>query len=154
MGEIVTDPNDEGVKSLREAIERYRLQYNFDGSEIEPSGVEDLYVRTADFQAYDIAPPQGGYVGWDQYQVGWHHVMNKYSKIRFVFGDDLRVMRMGDVGWCSFSADWGGETAGGEAFNKEFRQTMVWVRQDGAWRVVQEHGSMPRTTTLSGGEVI
>ena len=75
MGEIVSDPNDEGVKSLRAALERYRLQYNFDGSEIEPSGVEDLYVRDANFHAYDIAPPIGGYVGWDQYQVGWRHIM-------------------------------------------------------------------------------
>lgn len=154
MSGITDDLNDEGIQSLRAALERYRMQYNFDGETIEPSGVIDLYVQNDFFQAFDIAPPLGGYSGWDEYQVGWRHIMNKYSKIRFVFRDDLRVMRMGDVGWVSFSADWGGETAAGEAFNKEFRQTMVWVRQNGAWQAVQEHGSMTRETTLPGGEVI
>jgi ketosteroid isomerase-like protein len=136
-------------------MELYRQQYNFDGRALEPSGVEDLYKKDADFTAFDIAPPLGGYQGWEAYSVGWRKIMSKYSKITFTIRDDLRVFRVGDVGWVSFSADWGGVTAAGETFNKEFRQTMVWVREaDGHWRVVQEHGSCPKTTTLPGGEMI
>ena len=55
-------------------------------------GVAHLYKTDDDFTAFDVAPPLGGYIGWEIYSGGWQHVMNKYSEIHFKFRDDLRVL--------------------------------------------------------------
>jgi ketosteroid isomerase-like protein len=150
----VNDPSDPELSELLARIEEYRLCYNVNKDSAKREGVEHLYKTDEDFTAFDVAPPLGGYVGWDAYSGGWAHVMNKYSEIHFEFRDDLRVFRKGDVGWCSFSADWYGKTAAGADFAKEIRQTMVWVRDNGEWKVTHEHGSSPKTTELPGGEVV
>ncbi|RJG23485.1 YybH family protein [Massilia cavernae] len=150
---MVNDPLDPELPALMARIERYRTQYNFQG-DIDRAEVEDLYQRDADFTAFDIAPPLGGYVGWEAYSQGWYKVMSKYRQINFTFHDDLRIFRRGEVAWMSVSADWFGLTVGGEQFHKEMRLTLVWVRGDGHWRITHEHGSSPRTTALAGGEII
>lgn len=150
----VNDPNDPEMPALLARIEEYRLAYNVNKDSAKPEGVAHLYKQDEDFTAFDVAPPLGGYKGWNAYSGGWSHVMNKYSEIHFTFRDDLRVFRKGDVAWCSFSADWYGKTAAGGDFAKEIRQTMVWVKEDGDWKVAQEHGSSPRLTETASGEKV
>lgn len=148
------DSSDPEIVALMARIEEYRRAYNVNQDSARCDGVAHLYRGDDDFTAFDVAPPLGGYVGWKIYSGGWQHVMNKYREIHFEFRNDLRVFRKGDVGWCSFSADWYGKTAAGDDFAKEIRQTMVWVKVDGEWKVTQEHGSSPKTFTLPGGEVV
>ena len=150
------DLSDPEIANLMARIELYRTQYNIaDSAVLDRASVEDLYKRDADFTAFDIAPPLSGYIGWNAYAEGWYKVLTKYSRIVFDFHEDLRVFRNGDTGWMSVSADWHGTTRGGEAFHKEMRLTLIWLREaDGVWRITHEHGSSPRTTQLAGGEVI
>jgi ketosteroid isomerase-like protein len=150
------DLADPEIQTLMHRIEQYRTQYNIaDTKHLDRASVEDLYKRDADFTAFDIAPPLSGYIGWDAYGKAWSQVLNKYSRIVFEFRDDLRVFRLGDVAWASVSADWYGDSKAGEKFHKEFRTTLIWVREaDGAWRITHEHGSSTVTTKLAGGEVI
>jgi ketosteroid isomerase-like protein len=72
--------------------------------------------------------------------------MNKYSHFRFLYNDDLRVFRKGDVAWASVSFRVTGRSAGGEAFDKDGRVTLVWARENGKWLIVHEHVSSPRIT--------
>jgi ketosteroid isomerase-like protein len=148
------DPTDPEMSALLTRIEEYRSQYDFANRSFDRGGVEHLYKTDEDFTAFDIAPPLGGYVGWKRYSVGWYEVMRKYREIHFTFRDDLRVFRRGDVAWMSVSADWFGKTAAGANFAKEMRLTLVWVRHGGDWKVTHEHASSPRTTAVTGGEVI
>lgn len=147
--------NDPEITVIVERLEKYRTQYNFIGPLFDRSEVEDLYKRDAEFQAFDIAPPLGGYIGWDAYAAAWGKVLSKYSRVDFTFHDDLRVFRKGDVAWVTVSSDWSGLSREGESFHKDMRLTLVWVRDnDGIWRITHEHGSSPRTTQLASGEVI
>ncbi len=146
---------DPDLAELRARIELYRTQYNIENtSAFNRASVENLYKRDAEFTAYDIAPPLGGYIGWDAYAAAISKVLNKYNRVVFDFRDDLRVFRNGDTAWVSVSADWYGTSKGGDEFHKEFRTTLIWVRQDDVWRITHEHGSSVMNTTLPGGEVI
>lgn len=149
------DPNDPEIAVLKDYLEQYRKIYDV-GSAGDPdrAAVERLYKMDDDFVAFDIAPPLAGYQGWDAYSTAWYKVLGKYSEIQFKIRDDARIHRKGDVAWMSFSADWFGTSRDGAKFAKAFRQTMVWVRENGRWLIVQEHGSSPLTTTLSSGEVV
>lgn len=148
------DSSDPEILVLQRLLEDYRSQYNITDGVFDRGKVEHLYRMDADFTAFDIAPPLGGYIGWDAYAAAWSKVLNKYSEIKFTFRDDVRIFRKGDVAWISFSSDWFGTSAAGDAFAKEMRMTLVWVREDGQWRITHEHGSSPRETTLPGGEVV
>ena len=148
------DVSDPEISVLQGLLEEYRGQYNIADGKLDRTKVEHLYKRDADFTAFDIAPPLGGYIGWDVYAAAWYKVLNKYSQINFTFRDDVRIFREGDVAWMSFSPDWFGKSAAGDDFHKEMRMTLVWVRKDGQWQITHEHGSSPRETTLAGGEVV
>lgn len=149
------DPTDPEITVLRGLLEDYRRQYDVGNGPLDRSKVEHLYKMDDDFTAYDIAPPLEGYIGWDQYKVGWYKVLEKYSEIRFTFREEPRIFRRGDVAWMSVAADWFGRSKGGDEFAKQFRTTLIWVRgDDGRWRITHEHGSAPRTYALAGGEVV
>ena len=150
----VNDRSDPLLVELLNTIEEYRRGYDFGTEKFNRGTVEHLYKKDEDYTAYDVAPPVGGYLGWKRYSVGWYEVMDKYKEIHFKFNDDLRVFRRGDVGWTSVSAKWFGVSVGGESFNKDFRLTLVWVRENGHWVITHEHASAPVLQSLSSGEKV
>lgn len=150
----INDTSDPEIVILQELLEEYRNQYNIDDGKLDRSTVEHLYKMDADFTAYDIAPPLEGYKGWDAYGAAWYNVLQKYTDIRFDFTDEPRLFRKGEVAWMSVAADWYGTSRGGDSFSKQFRLTLIWVKEGGRWQITHEHGSSPRTTTLAGGEVV
>jgi ketosteroid isomerase-like protein len=145
---------DPELPKLRAILEEYRKQYDTGSGQRDRSGVEHLYKMDADFTAFDIAPPLEGYKGWDEYAVGWYKVLDKYSEINFSFIDEPRIFRKGDVAWMSVCADWYGKSRDGDDFAKRFRLTLIWVRENGKWRITHEHGSATRTYDLAGGETV
>ncbi|WP_157219214.1 YybH family protein [Flavisphingomonas formosensis] len=146
---------DPEIPILEGLLEDYRRQYDIGEGILDRSKVEHLYKMDDEFTAYDVAPPLEGYVGWDQYKVGWYKVLEKYSEIHFRFRETPRIFRQGDVAWMSVSADWFGTSRGGDDFAKQFRLTLIWVRgEDGRWRITHEHGSSPRSYALAGGEIV
>lgn len=148
------DRRDPEIIKLMERVEEYRRLYDFGTDQFDRNAVQHLYKKDEDYTAYDVAPPVGGYIGWDRYSVGWYEVMNKYQEIRFKFGGDLRAFRRGDVGWTSVSANWAGRSIQGEEFSKDLRITLVWVKEDGEWVITHEHASAPRLTELPTGEKV
>ncbi|MET0984606.1 MAG: nuclear transport factor 2 family protein [Steroidobacteraceae bacterium] len=148
------DRSDPEVVALLKRVEEYRRLYDFKDAKFDRAAVEHLYKKDDDFTAYDIAPPVGGFVGWQRYSVAWYEVMNKYKEVQFQFNDDLRVFRRGDVGWSSVSCNWHGKSIAGAEFRKEIRITLVWVKEGGSGVIAHEHASAPRLTTLSSGEQV
>lgn len=145
---------DPELTTLRGLLEEYRLQYDASTGERDRASVEHLYKMDDEFTAYDVAPPLEGYKGWDAYAVGWYKVLDKYSHINFDFIDEPRIFRHGDVAWMSVSANWFGKSRAGDDFAKQFRLTLIWVKQDGQWRITHEHGSATRIYQLAGGEQV
>lgn len=145
---------DPEIATLRKLLEEYRTQYNLKSGERERSDLEHLYKTDAEFTAYDVAPPLEGYKGWDEYSVAWYTVLSKYAEIHFEFIDEPRIFRKSDVAWMSVATNWFGKSKAGDDFAKQFRLTLIWVREDGRWRITHEHGSATRTYQLAAGEVV
>jgi ketosteroid isomerase-like protein len=142
------------VDELTARVKNYVQLYDFKDQAFDREAVEHFYKKDENFTAYDVAPPVGGYLGWDAYAVAWYEVMNKYTEVHFVMKDDLRVFTEGNVGWVSFSAVWNGITASGNEFSKDIRMTLVWVREGDDWVIVHEHASAPVLFSLPGGEEV
>jgi ketosteroid isomerase-like protein len=140
------DRSDPEICALLDLMEEYRRALDYGDGPFDREAVSPLYRQDDSFTAYDLAPPTGGYIGWDAYAAGWYRIMNKYSHFRFLYNDDLRVFRKGDVAWASVSFRVTGRSAGGEAFDKDGRVTLVWARENGKWLIVHEHVSSPRIT--------
>lgn len=150
----VNDGNDPEVVELLERVEEYRRLYDFGTERFDREAVKHLYKKDEDFTAYDVAPPVGGYLGWDRYAVGWYEVMDKYQEIHFTYHDDLRAFRRGEVGWTSVSTRWNGRSIAGVEFSKDVRITLIWVKEAGQWVITHEHASSPRLTELASGEKV
>lgn len=149
------DTSDPLIVELLDRCDEYRRLYDFGSRKFNRDEVLHLYKKDEDFTAYDVAPPQGGYIGWKAYSgVGWYGVMDKYAEIHFKYMDDLRVYRRGEVGWSSVSSIWGGKTTRGADFAKDCRITLVWVRENDQWVITQEHASSPRLFDLPTGEKV
>jgi ketosteroid isomerase-like protein len=147
----VNDPSDPEIPRLIAFIRDYERAYDFGAEPLDRARVEHLYKRDEDFTAYDVAPPVGGYLGWAAYAKGWDHLGGKFSEFHYELGDDLRVLRRGDVAWASMSCASSGKSADGVPFRKELRATLVMVKEGDKWFVVQEHVSTPRLIELPGG---
>ena len=144
---IANDPADPEMGTLLELMETYRRALDYGDGPFNRDAVSPLYRQDESFTAYDLAPPNGGYIGWDAYATGWYRIMNKYSHFRFLYNDDLRVFRSGDVAWASVSFRVTGRSIAGDPFDKDGRVSLVWLRDGGKWLIVHEHVSSPRTTT-------
>ncbi len=107
--------------------------------------VAHLYKRDDGFMAYDLSPPNGGYAGWRSYEAAWHRIMANYASFHLEANDDLRVKRVGDVAWASFSFRVWGARQGGLPYQAEGRVTLIWLRENGKWLIAHEHVSTPRT---------
>jgi ketosteroid isomerase-like protein len=107
---------------------------------------EYLYKRDESFTAFDLAPPVRGYHGWAEYAEAWYKIMGKYARFTMTLYDDVRVFHRSEVAWTSASFNVKGRSVAGEAFDKDGRVSLVWVREDGRWQITHEHVSSPRTT--------
>lgn len=148
------DTSDPEVVAIMERVEAHRRGYDTGLQPLDRSSVEYLYKKDEDFTGYDVAPPVGGLIGWDEYAVGWYNILNKYKEINFKINEDLRVFRRGEVGWSSASYVLSGVSAGGAPFNKECRMSMVWVKEPSGWVITHEHSSAPRLSELASGEKV
>ena len=148
------DRSDGEILAIMERVEAHRRGYDTGRAPIDRAAVEYLYKKDPDFTAFDVAPPVGGLIGWDQYAVAWYDILHKYREINFKINDDLRVYRRGEVGWSSASYVLSGESAAGAPFHKECRMTMVWMKEPSGWVITHEHSSAPRLSELSSGEKV
>lgn len=109
--------------------------------------VERLYIRDARFTAYDIAPPNAGYIGWAAYEQGWAEIMSRYASFEMRWCGAIDGGRRGDMIWSLAPFEvFVRATPEMEPLRKEGRVSLVWLREpDGAWRIVHEHVSVVRT---------
>lgn len=150
----VNDRTDPEVLQLMERMEEYRQVSNFGPEKVDADRALKLYKKDDDFMAYDPAPPTGGFLGWSDYWDAYHKIFDKYSIVKFDYGDDTRIVRKSDVAWVSTSAVIQGKTREGADFLKEIRGTLVWVKEGADWLVAQEHWSACRQYATQGGEVV
>lgn len=138
-------PNGDTAELAR-LMEEYCRVLSMGDAPFHLEDAEHLYKRDARFTAFDLAPPNRGYHGWDEYAVAWNKIMDKYAHFEMTLYDDVRVDSRDDVAWTSASFNVVGRSVAGDAFNKDGRVSLVWVRDGGKWLITHEHVSSPRAT--------
>jgi ketosteroid isomerase-like protein len=139
-----TPPTEAELKGL---MDEYCRVLSMGSAPFHLEDAEYLYKRDEDFVAFDLAPPTGGYHGWKSYAEAWYKIMDKYAHFEMRLYDDVRVFARGDVAWTSASFNVEGRSVAGDSFNKDGRVSLVWLRDNGEWRITHEHVSSPRVTT-------
>jgi ketosteroid isomerase-like protein len=96
-----------------------------------------------DIVAFELAPPlalgpeaaldEAGLAAW---LAGWENSVG--IEIR-----DLHVEADGDVGWCRSLNRLHGILRGGRQVDMWIRSTLAFRREEGAWRIVHGHSSVP-----------
>ena len=56
--------------TLLELMETYRRALDYGDGPFNRDAVSPLYRQDEIFTAYDLAPPNGGYIGWEAYATG------------------------------------------------------------------------------------
>jgi ketosteroid isomerase-like protein len=133
------------TRELERLVDEYNKALSQGDAPFDIERVAHLYKRDADFMAYDLSPPNGGYAGWRSYEAAWHKIMANYASFHLEANDDVRIKHVGDVAWGSFSFRVWGERQGGLPYKAEGRVTLIWLRENGQWLITHEHVSTPRT---------
>ena len=106
-----------------------------------------LYSESADFIAVGTREDEwieGGQTFLDLVQADWDLVDTQSDEVRH-----LHAFENGETGWAVLEAD--RTTSGGETFR--YRLTVVFVLQQGVWRVFHSHFSIPEGSTIPRGDL-
>ncbi|MET0658763.1 MAG: nuclear transport factor 2 family protein [Steroidobacteraceae bacterium] len=129
---------------LTALVDEYNNALNQGRGPFDLARAAHLYKRDDQFTAYDLSPPNAGYVGWKEYERAWYEIMSNYASFHIKANDDLRIGHRGDMAWTAFSFKVWGERQGGAAYDAEGRATLVWLREGARWLITHEHVSTPR----------
>ncbi|WP_299631986.1 nuclear transport factor 2 family protein [uncultured Roseobacter sp.] len=105
--------------------------------------IADLYVQDERLFSYDFGRPHNGVEGWEAASRYYEGFMALPAEWTLVPADDMRVTVRGDIAWTTVSLSGSGAMPNGDpiAF-PEARVTLIFEKQeDGAWRIIHEHGS-------------
>ena len=101
-----------------------------------------MKVYSAEVFVFDVVPPRQ-YVGAAAYRDDWKSFLAGFSgAIRFKI-TDLAVSSQGPVGYGHSIQHVSGTDPQGKPVDLTVRVTDVYRRQGGAWKIVQEHVSVP-----------
>lgn len=100
------------------------------------------YSPSDDMQIFDGAPPIK-YVGADMLRALNQHWLDTFSGEIEGYYYDLVVNVVGEVAYGSNVQHWKFTRSDGTVFEFNTRLTDVYLKFDGRWRIVQEHGSVP-----------
>lgn len=95
-----------------------------------------------DILMFDVPPPFLSR-GIDAYMATWPQFLNRFARpMRFAFSD-IEIVTGRDVAFATAVGHCDDSENGGEPVELLFRLTMGFRKQNGRWRIVHEHHSVP-----------
>lgn len=90
---------------------------------------------------FDIAPLK--YSSWDEYEKGSKALIAEYKSAKFTLNDDLAVHPQGTSAWVTSTVAFEMTHRSGKVDMGNMRWTAILENQDGQWKIVHEHVSVP-----------
>jgi len=109
-------------------------------STLNPANVEKFYA-SGPHTFFDIAPLK--YNSWEEYETGSKSLISRYKSAKFTLNDDVAIHPNGDLVWATATVSEKMTTTAGKIDMGNFRWTVVFENQDGKWKIVHEHVSVP-----------
>jgi ketosteroid isomerase-like protein len=117
------------------------LQRIWDGwSTLNPDNAAQYYA-TGPNTFFDIAPLK--YSSWEEYQKGSKALIAEYKSARFTVNDDLAVHPNGNSAWVTATVAFEMTHNSGKVDMGNMRWTAIFENQDGNWKIIHEHVSVP-----------
>lgn len=110
-------------------------------STLNPESNDPYYDQDSRAVYFDVAPMQ--YMGWANYKEGFRKVFGGFKDLKLVLNDDLAVHRAGNLAWATTTWKADGHLKDGKEVHLEGRTTLVLAKQNGKWKVLHEHYSVP-----------
>lgn len=102
----------------------------------------EAYYTTSDRAVFfDFTPMQ--YVGWKTYKSEIEKVQGLIEKFKITLNDDLSVRVLGKAAWAHATWKMDFVYKDGKQLHLEGRLTEVLEKQNGRWKIVHEHASVP-----------
>lgn len=128
-------------KSTAAAPDKAYCQKLWDGwSTLNPDNVASFYAA-GPRAFFDIAPLKYG--SWDEYANGVKTELAGYKSAKFTLNDDLATHPQGDLVWLTATVAFEMTQKAGKVEMGNMRWTAVLENQDGKWKIVHEHVSVP-----------
>jgi ketosteroid isomerase-like protein len=117
------------------------LQRVWDGwGTLNPDNVAQYYASGPN-TFFDIAPLK--YSSWDEYQKGSKALVAEYKSAKFTLNDDTEVHADGNLAWATATVAFEMTHQSGKVDMGNMRWTAILENQDGKWKIVHEHVSVP-----------
>ncbi|HEY1898497.1 MAG TPA: nuclear transport factor 2 family protein [Steroidobacteraceae bacterium] len=136
-------------KAQIEALEA-RLAAGFNAKDV--AKIMSCYARDELF-VFDVAPPRQ-HVGWQDYQKDWESLFGGITGPVTFKISDLDVTAAGSVAYSHSIQDVHWSAAGAAGVEITVRVTDVYRKMAGAWRIVQEHVSVPVDLGTGKGDLM
>ena len=103
-------------------------------------GLERIYSQTDDMHMFDLF--RRDITGAKEYVEHYWGIAAEYRDASMEFWD-LRVHAKGGIAFCSMQQDYRGKDQSGNEFHFLLRCTDGLLKENGEWRIVEEHFSFP-----------
>ncbi|HEV2365696.1 MAG TPA: nuclear transport factor 2 family protein [Caulobacteraceae bacterium] len=102
---------------------------------------EVMAAYAPDVFVFDVTPPRQ-HVGFADYKKDWQGLFAAFPSMPTTISD-LKIRVVGPVAWSHVIVDSQATTKSGEKKHMVVRQTDVYRKLNGHWKIVQEHVSVP-----------
>jgi ketosteroid isomerase-like protein len=117
------------------------LQKIWDGwGTLNPDNVAGYYA-SGPHAFFDIAPLK--YASWDEYEKGVKVELGDYKSAKFTLNDDTAIHAQAESAWVTATVGFEMTHNSGKVDMGNMRWTAILENQDGEWRIVHEHVSVP-----------
>jgi ketosteroid isomerase-like protein len=128
-------------KSPAPTPDKASLQKIWDGwGTLNPDDVAPYYA-SGPHAFFDIAPLK--YASWDEYEKGVKTVLADYKSAKFTLNDDTAIHPDGNSAWVTATVAFEMTHKSGKVDMGNMRWTAILENQDGKWKIVHEHVSVP-----------
>jgi ketosteroid isomerase-like protein len=117
------------------------LQKIWDGWSTLNSDNVAQYYATGPNTFFDIAPLK--YSSWDEYQKGSKALIAEYKSAKFTLNDDTVIHPDGNSAWVTATVAFEMTHQSGKVDMGNMRWTAILDNQDGKWKIIHEHVSVP-----------
>ena len=117
------------------------------------NGIARYYWNSPELVVFDVITPLS-YVGWDSFRKDWEGFFIDFKTISIYDWNNMKVEAVGNLGYLRAFIHLKGELSNGEHLDMTVRDTAIFRRINGRWKVIHDHGSVPFDSFQSRRAVI
>jgi ketosteroid isomerase-like protein len=141
LGGLHSTGNARAASKEKQKVRAVVLKAMENWSALNADANEAYYTPSGRAVFFDFTPMQ--YIGWETYKNGIKKVQESIKAFKITLNDDLTVRVVGQLAWATATWKMDFLYQDGRTQHLEGRLTEVLEKQEGKWKIVHEHASVP-----------